>query len=476
LAAVTVFLVVSCSHSPKISLAITHVTLIDATGSAARRDITVVIRNQRIAKIGPSPSTAIPSDAEVLDATGKYLIPGLTDAHIHLTGAGEPSGSREFILPLLLANGVTTVRDMGSYIESIFPLRRDIADGKRLGPRIFTPGPYLDGSPPSFEPSFVVTNSVQANEDVRQLVSRGVDFVKVQSVLSRDSYFAIAAAAKRQHIPFVGHVPDRVTAEEASDTGQKSIEHLTGVIRACSSDQPRLMGMQFSVPRKTQTPAQSRARQLAFESQLLSTFSGKNATQLIARFVKNQTWQTPTLILLRNDAYRTPDSDSAHDPRATQVPRHIWAGWQHGTAARDQAGSTLEFELRSEFLQKSMQLVAQMNAAGVPLMAGTDSPAPYVFPGSSLHEELALLVQAGLTPMQALQAATKNPAEFLGILKDQGTIEPGKLADLVLLDGNPLEEIRNTQKIRAVILHGKLLDRPTLDHLLATEQSFAAAN
>jgi imidazolonepropionase-like amidohydrolase len=463
----------SCSHSPKTNLAITHVTVIDATGSPAQPDMTVVIAKHRIAAIGSSPSTPIPADAEILDATGRFLIPGLTDAHIHLTGAGEPTGSRDFILPLLVANGVTTVRDMGGYLESIFPLRKEIADGKRLGPRIFTPGPYLDGSPPSFQPSMVVTNSVQATEDVHALVQRHVDFIKVQSILNRDAYFAVATAAKREHIPFVGHVPDRVTAAEASDAGQKSIEHLTGVIRGCSSNEPRLMAMQFAVPRKKETPAQSRARQLAFQSQLLSTFSDEAAAKLIARFVQNQTWQTPTLILLKNDAYPTPETDPSHDPRTKFVPRDFLKSWQKGTANRDKDATLQEFELRTRLLQKSKQLVGQMQTAGVHLMAGTDSTAPYIFPGSGLHEELALLVQAGLTSMQALQAATKNPAEFLGIFNEQGTVEKGKFADLLLLDANPLDDIGNTQKIHAVILHGKLLDRSTLDAVLAAEQAFA---
>ena len=472
----TFLLLASCSGAPKTNLAITHVTLVDATGSPAQPDMTLVIANHRIAALGPSRSTSIPADAEVLDASGKFLIPGLTDAHIHLTGANEPSGSREFILPLLIANGVTTVRDMGSYLESIFPLRKDIADGKRLGPRIFTPGPYLDGSPPSFQPSIVVTNSVEASEDVRALMQRHVDFIKVQSILSRDAYFGIAAAAKREHMPFVGHVPDRVTAAEASDAGQNSIEHLTGVIRGCSSNEARLMAIQFSVPHKKEIPAQSRARQLAFESQLVSTFSDEKASQLIAKFVQNHTWQTPTLILLKNDAYPAPDNDPSHDPRRKYVPRDFLKSWEMGTAGRDKGVTRKEFEVRNALLEKSMKLVGRMQSAGVRLMAGSDSTAPFVFPGTSLHEELALLVQAGLSPIEALEAATKNPAEFLGVLEEQGTVEKGKFADLLLLDANPLDDIRNTQKIRAVVLHGKLLDRSALDAILAKVQSFAAAN
>jgi imidazolonepropionase-like amidohydrolase len=466
----------SCSKPPKPVLAITHVTVIDATGSAPQPDMTLLITDQRIAAIVPSKTVRIPYNALILDAAGKFLIPGLADMHIHLTGATEPAGSREFIIPLLLANGITTARDMGGYLESLIPLREEIEQGKRLGPQIFFAGPYLDGSPPSFQPSFVVTNAVEASEDVRALIQRGVDFIKVQSILSRDAYFAIANVCRREHITFVGHVPDRVTAAEASDAGQKSIEHLTGVLRACSKDEPRLMREQFLITPKKESRAQSHARQLAWQRELLSHYSEKAADELIGKFVRNQTWQVPTLILLRNNAFPTPEGDPVNDPRRKYVPHQFLETWQKIHRDQMKAATPREFALRADLLEKSMHVVGKMQLAGVHLMAGTDTTAPFVFPGSSLHEELALFVQAGLTPMQALQAATKNPAEFLGKLQTQGTIEQGKFADLLLLDANPLAGIHNTQKIRAVILRGKLLDRNDLDGLLAAAEKFAAAN
>src|SRR5713101_7057643 len=209
----------SCSAPRKPVLAITRVAVIDATGAQPRQDMTVIIIDERVAALGPYGSTAIPRGAQILNATDKFLIPGLADMHVHLTGAGEPGGSREFIIPLLLANGITTVRDMGGYLESLIPLRQEISQGKRLGPQIFFAGPYLDGNPPSFQPALVVTNSDEASADVHSLIQRGVDFIKVQSILSRDAYFAIANVCRREHITFVGHVPDRVTAAEASDAG-----------------------------------------------------------------------------------------------------------------------------------------------------------------------------------------------------------------------------------------------------------------
>jgi imidazolonepropionase-like amidohydrolase len=465
-----------CSKPAGSILAVTHVTVIDATGAPARPDMTVLINDRKIAVVGGFSSVSIPRNAQIIDASGKFLIPGLVDSHLHLTDAGEPSGSREFFLPLLLANGITTVRDMGGYLESLVPLRRDIRQGKRLGPEIFFAGPYLDGSPPSFQPSLVVTNAVEAAEDVHTLVQQGVDFIKVQSILSRDAYFAIAQAARREHISFVGHVPDRVTAAEASDAGQKSVEHLTGVLRACSSEEPRLMCEQFQAGPKNATPESSHAREMLWEHELLQTYSNKQAGALIAKFVHNQTWQVPTLILLRNDAYPGPETDSPDDPLLQFVPRTIAAKWKQVRLTQDKLSTPSDFELREKLLAQSMHVVAQMESSGVPILAGTDSAAPYVIPGFALHEELALLVKAGLSPMQALEAATKNPADFLGKSATQGTIEAGKNADLLLLDGDPLEDIRNTRRIRAVILGGRLLNRSTLDKFLSSVQTFAASH
>jgi len=465
-----------CSKLAGPTLAITHATLIDATGASPQPDMTILIGDHRITAVGGFPSISIPRNAQVIDATGKFLIPALFDSHVHLTGAGEPEGSRNFFLPLLLANGIATVRDMGGYLESLVPLRRDIREGKRLGPEIFFAGPYLDGSPPSFQPSMAVVNAVEASEDVRTLTQQGVDFIKLQSILSRDAYFAIAAAARREHIAFVCHVPDRVTAAEASDAGQKSIEHLTGVLRACSSDELRLMREQFQAAPSNATAESSHAPEMAWERELLRTYSDKQAGTLIAKFVHNQTWQVPTLILLRNDAYPAANTDSPADPLLRFVPRAIAERWKQVRLTQDGLMNEDDFDLREKLFAQSMRVVAQMQSSGVSILAGTDTAAPYVIPGFALHQELALLVKAGLSPMQALQAATKNPADFLGKGKTQGTIEPGKTADLLLLDANPLEDIRNTQKIRALIVRGNVLDRAALDELLSSARKFAIAN
>ncbi|HXT25606.1 MAG TPA: amidohydrolase family protein [Candidatus Eisenbacteria bacterium] len=464
---------VSCAAPAENSIAITHVTVIDMTGAPPLAEQTVLIRKQRIAAVGPAGAIGIPRGAKIVDGAGKFLIPGLTDMHVHLTAAGEPDGSRRFMIPLLLTNGITTVRDMGGYLESLIPLRKEIEQGKRLGPRIFYAGPYLDGSPPSFEPSFVVTNRTQANEDVRLLVQRGVDFIKVQSILSRDAYFAIADAARREHMPFEGHVPDHVTAAEAADAGQRSIEHLTNVLRGCSRDEAKLMRDQFYVPPKKETTAQAHARLVHWQRELLQSFSQTNADALIARFAAKEVWQTPTLVLLKHDAFPTPGNIDRGRENEKYIPKVTLENWRKGRAAQMQLVNQPESGLREILFARSGALVGRMQKRGVDVLAGTDTPAPDVVPGFALHEELALLVEAGLTPMQALQSATSSAARFLGKERDSGTVLAGKYADLALLDGDPLENIQNSGKIRAVVVRGRYLDRQALDGLLAEEMSFA---
>ncbi len=466
----------SCSAPHKAVLAITHVTVIDATGTTTQQEMTVLIMDEKIAAVGPSSSTAIPRGARVIDGTGKFLIPGLADMHIHLTGAGEPTGSRNFMLPLLVAHGITTVRDMGGTVDQLTALRREIKSGAQIGPQIFFTGPFLDGEPPAFQPSIAIHNEEEGRVAVRNLQAQGVDFIKTQSRLSREAYFAIAVECRRRGIRFVGHVPDAVSALEASEAGQSSIEHLTGILLGYSTKEDELRQEILTQVIAGQTAAQSRSNFEKWVRRLLNTRSLSRASTLNQEFVKNGTWQVPTFPVLVNLAFVTPKRDMADDPRLKYIPRKLRSIWVQGREERLTGLTPESAALREEVVKSSLEAAGRMNAAGVRFLAGTDSAAPNVFPGSSLHEDLAYLVAAGLTPMQALQAATRNPAEFLGKLQTQGTIEYGKFADLLLLDANPLVDIHNTQKIRALVLRGKLLDRSALDGLLASEEKFAAAN
>ena len=345
--------------------------------------------------------------------------------HIHLTGAGEPGGSRGFIIPLLVANGITTVRDMGGKVEYLNALREEIDSGKRLGPQIFFTGPYLDGNPPSFQPSIVVQTAAEGVAAVDKLKNEGVDFIKVQSRLQPDAYYAIAKESKRQKIRFLGHVPDSITAAAASDAGQASIEHLTGALLGCSTREEELRQRKLVPQPVGQNMEAIFADDRAWTKDLLDSYSQQRAASLVEQFATNQTWQVPTFPMLVHLGYVTSETDLGNDPRLKYVPLKVRQFWEQGRNAQLADRTAVDFAQRGEIIRLSLEIIGKMNAAGVPIMAGTDAAAPNVFPGFSLHEDMAYLVEAGLTPMQALQAATVRPAEFLGRRAEQGTIEDG---------------------------------------------------
>jgi hypothetical protein len=288
-----------------------------------------------------------------------------------------------------------------------------------------------------------------------------VDFIKVQSRLQPEAYFAIAQESKAHRIRFVGHVPDAISAAEALDTGQASIEHLTGVLLGCSTREEELHRRELQSPTKGETPRESIARQRAWQRDLLDSISPEKTDTLIRKFTENHTRRVPTFPVFVHTGFMTPETDLRVNPRSRYIAPNLLRIWEQGHKATLDGRTAEDFALRREIIKHSLEIVGKMNAAGVRAMTGTDAAAPNVFPGSSVHEDLAYLVEAGLTPLQALQVTTSGPAEFLG-RNDQGTIKAGKRADLVLLDANPLDDTHNTQQIRAVILNGKLLTRNDL--------------
>jgi imidazolonepropionase-like amidohydrolase len=431
-------------------LAITHVTIIDATGTPPQPDMTVLTSGKTIEQLGKSATISVPKSAMVIDAHGKFLIPGLWDMHVHEI-FGEWLPEDEKIIPLLfVANGVTGVRDMGGDLEPLKKWRARVAAGDLLGPRMIISGPMLDGPIPQFPSSAPVKDAADGRRVVDELKNNGADFIKIQSLIPRDGYFAAADEAKKLGITFVGHVPDKVRAVEASNAGQKSVEHLTGVFEGCSTIEDELM----AAPRG---PGRGR---------FLSTYDPVRAKALIALFVKNQTWQVPTLYWEKGE-WLIEQTNSGRDPLQKYAPA-AWRErtWPMFTRNITKGWSTDPVADRQAFVQAELKMVGEMHRAGVPILAGTDTAAGVrVYPGFSLHEELSLLVQAGLSPMEALQSATLNAGRFFG-LADTGTIEKGKRADLLLLDANPLSDIANTRKIRSVVLAGRYFSRADLDNLL----------
>src|SRR5580692_4087237 len=420
-------------------LAITHVTVIDTTGKPPMYDMTVIVKDQRIVDLGKSNTVHAPAGARLVDGSGKYLIPGLWDMHVHEV-FGDWIPRNEKVMPrLFVANGVTGVRDMGGDLDVLKVWRAEIAAGRLLGPRMIIAGPMLDGPVPRFPSSAPVANAADGRRWVDDLTHQGVDFIKIQSLIPRDGYFAAADESKKLGIVFAGHVPDAVRASEASNAGQKSIEHLTGVFEGCSTVEDELM----AAPRG---PGRGR---------FLSTYDPERAKALIALFLKNQTWQVPTLYWERGE-WLIEQTNSGPDPLEKYAPV-AWRDrtWPMFTRDISKGWSTDPVADREKFFQEELKMVGEMNRAGVPILAGTDTAAGVrVYPGFSLHDELELLVRAGLTPMEALQAATLNAGKYLD-LPDTGTIEKGKRADLVLLDSNPLVDIKNTRTIQSVVLAGR---------------------
>jgi hypothetical protein len=449
-------------------LVFTHVTVIDATGAPAKPDMTVVITGDRITALGQTGKVRVPKEAQVIDATGQFLIPGLWDMHVH-TLRPERIG---IFFPLFIANGVTGVRDTHTPapLEQVQEWRKQIAEGKLLGPRFVAAGPLVDGPNQVVLGSLLVATEAEGRQAVDSLKKEGADFVKLHALVPREAYFAIADEARRQGIPFAGHVPFGVTAVEASDAGQRSIEHLSGVSLTCSTNEAELRQEVIEATLKAADFATfSQARRRVF-AKARATYSEQKCAALFARFARNRTWHVPTFTLGRFQ----PEPRFLDHPRLKYLPASVVERWKSDVRAR----TPEEVAAAKRNFQRKLKLVSEMRGAGVPFLAGTDTAIRDTwlsFPGFSLHDELAFFVKAGFMPMEALQTATRNPAKFLGELDEMGTVEEGKVADLVLLDANPLEDIRNTQKIRTVVLNGRYLDRAALDRMLA-EVEAAATN
>lgn len=331
---------------------------------------------------------------------------------------------------------------------------------------------------PVWPDSLVVADEVQAWEVVDRQQQRGADFIKVYSRLSREAYFAIADEAKKRGIAFEGHVPESVTAAEASDAGQKSIEHLTRVAEACSREEATIdteLRQQEALFRASDATLSQKMQSgrgiIGLNLRAIGTYDDATAQALFARFVKNGTWHCPTLTLLRA---QIDDPFPGDDPRLKYLSESVRAKWDAGYYKNlPPPAQAALINLSKVQFGESMKIVGAMHRAGVSILAGTDTMNPQCFPGFGLHDELALLVEAGLSPMDALQAATRNPAQFMGQLDRRGTIEAGKIADLVLLDKDPLADIHNTRTIQAVVLNGKLFSRAALDAMLAKAQKLA---
>lgn len=448
-------------------VAFTNVTVVDVRSGALRADQTVVTSGNRIAAMGPTASVLPPAGTTVVDARGKFLIPGLWDMHVHVTAPALAS----WAFPLFLANGITGVRDLALNVDGLLQYRRNVAAGTVLGPRILGSGVLIDGTPHVYPGiTHVTTTPEAARQIVDSLSTRGVDFIKAYEMLRPEVFRAAAEQARQRRIPIVGHLPLMVSAEEGVRAGMRSFEHLRNIDLACSSRADSLRAVAASMIAQGQREPGMRLRasiHAALRPRALETYDEPRCMTLLALFAEHGTWQTANLVLGLQGAFRH-DTTARIQQWLRFVPDSMRRGWVRTSstraptpaqrAARDSAMRRAEWTLR---------LVRNMRDRGVGLLAGTDFPNPVMVPGPTLHEELALFVRAGLTPAEALRTATLNPALFFGMADSLGTVEAGKLAELVLLEANPLEDIRNTTRISGVVRGGRYLDRAQLDGLLA---------
>ena len=452
------------SRSP--ALAVEHANVVDVRAGRVLNDQTVVVESGRVTSVAPAGAAKVPAGATVVDGKQKYLIPGLWDMHVH---AAWP-GLDQVFAPLFVANGVTGVREMYGSMLVINAWKMKYQSGEPW-PRMIGAGHILDGPKPFWPGSTAAATADEARQAVDKLHAAGADFIKVYTKLPREAYFAALDEAKRIGTYCAGHVPDAVSVTEASDHGQRSVEHLTGVALECSKEAETLRAERATAAADTSVTnlLKTYSRQT---DRIIATQDPTRAKDLFARLARNHTWQVPTLTVLRSMS-SLDDSTFTADPRVRYMPEEIVQGWDWKHDFRFRSRTPEEWANGKKLFKLATEIVEAMNRAGVPIMAGTDMLNPYTFPGFSLHDELVNLTEAGLSPADALRAATLNPAIFMNATDSLGTVEKGKRADLVLLDANPLENIHNTQKVHAVVLNGRYYDRAALDSLIVGSQRMA---
>jgi imidazolonepropionase-like amidohydrolase len=449
-------------QNPDAPIAITNVTVIDVARGARVAGQTVVIRGARIAAMGSASSLPAPSGARIIDGRGKFLIPGLWDFHVHATG-----GIFETLFqPVMVANGVTAMRDMWGEISTARAAREKIARGETVGPRSVVAGNLVDGTPPIWPGSTGVATPEAGRRFVDSIAAAGGGFIKVYSRLDPDVYRAIAQRAKERGIPFAGHIPTLLAAREASDLGQRTVEHLTNLLTDCSSERDALRAEVAGAVASPRRWDSAGILQRGQALRVLASYDPGRCREVARRFKANGTVMVPTMTVLRSVAFLD-DSSLRRDPRLKYVPAWLSSRWDPSQDFRFRMLTADDWAFRKRAHQRQLEIIRLFREEGVTFLPGTDLGNPYLYPGFSLHDELANFVAIGYSASDALRAATLGPAEFFRAADSLGTVARGKLADVVLLDADPLADIRNTTRIAAVVANGRLYDRAALDALLA---------
>ncbi|MCX2948289.1 amidohydrolase family protein [Lentzea sp. NEAU-D7] len=424
-------------------------TLIDSSG--VRSNATIVLADNRVLAVG-SCDLPLPRGSAVLDLNGKFVIPGLWDMHVH--GAFLD----RITLPLCLVNGVTGIREMWGF-PPIYELRERIERGEVLGPRLVVGSTIIDGPHSTLPGALIVSTPDEGRQAVRDAKAQGADFVKVYSYLDRATLAAIADECSRQAVTFAGHCSNHVPLGDASDLGQRTFEHMYGLPLATSTRETQLRQAIAGLPLDPADPFAWFKQVLEFERQATLSHSRTKALQLAKRLRRNNSALCPTMVAMR--VYSSPADRFANDPRMKYMPAFYRDLWRDGLT-RWVPVTPREIRQQAEFFRRRQEMVAEMHSHGVEVLLGTDAGNPYSFSGFSVHDELELLVDAGLSPKAALKAGTRG-----------AVLKPGEEANLVVLDGDPLADIRNTQRIHTVLTRGRVLGPDVRRQVLAEVEKAA---
>ena len=460
LLAIAVFAMAATTVRAQSPIVVRNATTVDVQTGSLRPAQTVIIEGTRTKTIGEAAQLATPKGARIVDGTGKFLIPGLWDMHVHATGPGVD----RLFLPVLVANGVTGVREMFGTFRWYADARAMAKRGEIVMPRLVGSGHILDGKPQIWQ-SVEVADAAQARHAVDSLARGGAAFIKVYSRLTPDEFRAIADEAKKHNLSFAGHVPTLVSVDEALSLGMASIEHLQMFTTACSSQEEAFRSALLDAvasPKGWDSSGVISRLQLPM---LRQTFDRERCTALAKRVAASNTWMVPTVVVLHSTTHLD-DPSLRNDPRLQYIPEFFKTGWNPANDFRFRAVTPEGWAARKRIFDEQLSILRILHDAGAKFLAGTDLSNPYLYPGFSLYDELTYLTKNGFSNLEALQTATINPARFLNATDSLGTIAEGTVADLVLLDANPLVDIANVARVHAVIANGVLIDAARRQQIL----------
>lgn len=465
-------MVTSCTTPNKYyvdALCIDNISVIDPE-LGLKQHQTVIIKEGKILRVFSSDEVNLSSKNRIIDGTDKFLIPGLWDAHVHFAYI-EEIAPRMF--DLFLAFGITSVRDTGGEIHFTSAWKKKSLNNPTSSPRVMIAGPLLDGIPNVYDGSdhehpplsVGLATISDVRDKVNELDSLGVDLLKAYEMLTPNQFKEIMKLAKEKGLNVTGHVPLSMDVISASNAGLNSMEHMRNLELSCANNSDELLVQRQEILALGKEDIGGILRSKIHKLQrplAIANYDPKKAQKVLNVLAKNETWQIPTLALATGSTER-PFASSEWQETFKYLPEGIELNWKKEI---DELMTDTPTPFNKKYTEWLTNMVGQIHRTGIDIMAGTDCPIFYLTPGRSLHEELEVLVKAGLTPLEALQTATTNPAKYFNLENELGAIKETMWADLLILDENPLNDIRNTQKINAVIKHGHYMGRSDLDIML----------